>query len=360
MSGVWSQGGEGQWRPLTATGFVSEADLHGLIEGTPAMLPLAGAPRLAIIGREVRCGREWADLLAVEVETGRPVVIEIKLAANTDRRRALTQVLGYAAHLRRLDGKGLNAVLQDYLRKQDLASVTHAAKVAAEVDADLTFDETAFELQFEDALADGRLRAVIVLDEAPPDLVDLVGYLQEVTGDRLTLDLVVVTAYKIAGQRILVPQLVEPDRTQVTAELAGISKPTSRSEIVPGADEFAKQIETAPPDQQPELRRLLRWARDLEAERLTRLFTSIGKGRWVLNLRLPGQDRGMMSIWNEKGLFVSPYRSVFEQEAPIALGKLDELIPGEIGRGNYLKGGCGEEVLRLLREAYVEARDGRA
>ncbi|MEU4390197.1 hypothetical protein [Kribbella sp. NPDC023855] len=331
-----------------------------MIEGTPGMLPLAGAPRLAIIGREVRCGREWADLLAVEVETGRPVVIEIKLAANTDRRRALTQVLGYAAYLRRLDGKGLNTVLQDYLRKQELASVTHAAKVAAEVDADLTFDETAFELQFEDALADGRLRAVIVLDEAPPDLVDLVGYLQEVTSDRLALDLVVVTAYQIAGQRILVPQLVEPDRTQVTAELAGTSKPTSRSEIVPGAEEFAKQIETAPPDQRSELRRLVQWARELEAEQLAKLFTSVGKGRWVLNLRLPGQARGMLSIWNEKGLSVSPYRSVFEQEAPNTLDKLDKLIPGEIGRGNYIRGGCGEDVLRLLREAYVEARDSRA
>jgi hypothetical protein len=107
MAGVWSLGGEGRWRPLTATGFVSEADLHDLIEETPAMLPLAGAPRLAIVGKEVNCGRERADLLAVEVETGRPVVIEIKLASNTDRRRSLTQVLSYAAHLRRLDGDGL-------------------------------------------------------------------------------------------------------------------------------------------------------------------------------------------------------------------------------------------------------------
>ncbi|TCO18458.1 hypothetical protein EV652_1152 [Kribbella steppae] len=112
MAGVWSLGGEGRWRPLTATGFVSEADLHGLIGETPAMLPLAGTPRLAIVGKEVNCGRERADLLAVEVETGRPVVIEIKLASNTDRRRSLTQVLGYAAYLRRLDARGLNTVLR--------------------------------------------------------------------------------------------------------------------------------------------------------------------------------------------------------------------------------------------------------
>jgi hypothetical protein len=330
-----------------------------LIEETPAMLPLAGAPRLAIVGREVRCGREKADLLAVEVETGRPVVIEIKLASNTDRRRALTQVLGYAAYLRRLNSSGLTAVLQSYLSERNHVSIAHAAKAAAEADADLSFDEATFQAQLEDALADGRLRAVIVLDEAPPDLVDLVGYLQDVTSDRLALDLVVVKAFKVAGQRILVPQLVEPDRTQVTAELAGTDTPTSQSEVVSGSEEFSKTIDTAPSAQQPELRRLLQWARGLESDGLTVLFTSIGKGRWVLNLRLPGQSRGMVSIWNEKGLFVSPYRSVFEQEAPVALDKLDELIPGEIGRGNYIEGGCGEDVLQLLKEAYIEARDSR-
>jgi hypothetical protein len=96
------------------------------------MLPLAGAPRLAIVGKEVICGRERADLLAVEVETGRPVVPEIKLASNTDRRRSLTQVLGYAAYLRRLNGAGLNAVLRGYLDKHGYVSIADAAKSAAE------------------------------------------------------------------------------------------------------------------------------------------------------------------------------------------------------------------------------------
>lgn len=76
MTGVWAKDGKNRWRLLTATGFVSEAELHHLIEETPAMLPLAGAPTLAIVGREVICGRERADLVAIEVDTGRPVIIE--------------------------------------------------------------------------------------------------------------------------------------------------------------------------------------------------------------------------------------------------------------------------------------------
>src|SRR5690349_9840487 len=103
MAGVWAQDPDGGWRALTTTGFDNEAALHDLIEQTPTMLPLAGNTTLAILGREVACGRERADLLAVEVETGRLVVIEVKLATSTDRRQSLTQVLGYAAYLRRLD-----------------------------------------------------------------------------------------------------------------------------------------------------------------------------------------------------------------------------------------------------------------
>lgn len=358
MPGVWAKGTESSWRRLTATGFVSEAELHGLIEQTPAMLPLAGTSTLAIVGKEVACGRERADLIAIEVETGRPVIIEVKLAANTDRRQALTQVLGYASYLRRLDTNGLNTVLRGYLTKHGYASIAHAAKAAAQ--ADPAFDDEAFQARFTDSLSDGRIRAVLVLDSAPADLVDLVGYLQEVTSDRLALDLVVVTAYEVAGQRILVPQLIEPDRTQVTAQLAGTGKPSSPGEIVPGTAEFAASIDAAPSNQQPKLRHLLAWAIKLEQDGLATLFTSIGKGRWVLNPRLPGQTRGMVSLWNDRGAYLSPYRTVFAQEAPAALAALDTKVPRQIGQGNYIRTEINDELLELLRNAYVEARASQA
>ncbi len=102
MTGIWSEAEDG-WRPLAPVGFSQEKELHDLIERSPGMLPLAGSPRLVVLGREVRCGTGWADLIAVEADSGVPVVIEIKLASNADRRAVLTQVLGYAAYLRRLD-----------------------------------------------------------------------------------------------------------------------------------------------------------------------------------------------------------------------------------------------------------------
>jgi hypothetical protein len=115
-------------------------------------------------------------------------------------------------------------------------------------------------------------------------------------------------------------QLVEPDRTQVTAQLAGSGKPSIATEIVPGATEFAASIATAPLAQQPQLRRLLEWARELEQSGLAALYTSIGKGRWVLNPRLPGQARAMVTIWNDnKAAYLSPYRTVLAEQAPEAL-----------------------------------------
>jgi hypothetical protein len=348
MSGIWSLR-DGVWQPQASVSFAQERELHDLVERTPGMLPLAGAPRLVMLGREVRCGSGFADLIAVEAETGRPVVIEIKLSSNADRRQVLTQVLGYAAFLRRLDGPGFQALVASHLGH---ASVAAAARLANQ---DPGFDESAFDSLLADALTDGRLRCVIVIDSAPAELVELIGYLQEVTNDRLSLDLITVTAYDIDGRRILVPQLVEPDRSQVTASTAGTSARPNLTTIVKGWEPFADSIDHAPPESQEGLRRLLAWARELEAAHLAVLYTSTGKGRWVLNPRLPGQERGMVVVWNEKGPSLSPYRTVFEQEAPDTLRELDVALPGQIGKGNYIKADYTAAVLSLLRGAYQEA-----
>lgn len=51
--------------------------------------------------------------------------------------------------------------------------------------------------------------------ETPPgELVQVVGYLQSVT-DKIGIDLVAVSAYTVAGSRVLVPQRV--DRAAVAA-----------------------------------------------------------------------------------------------------------------------------------------------
>src|SRR5258708_34882122 len=78
---IWAADPEGRRRPLSRAGFPGEASLHDLVAKAPQMLPLAGSPRLTVLGREVRLGEGSADLLAVE-SSGRLVIIEIKLAGN--------------------------------------------------------------------------------------------------------------------------------------------------------------------------------------------------------------------------------------------------------------------------------------
>jgi hypothetical protein len=43
----------------------------------------------------------------------------------------------------------------------------------------------------------------------------------------------------------------------------------------------------------------------------------------------------------------------------LALAKLDMLVPNQIGQGNYLKADYDDQLLTLLREAYVESRRNR-
>jgi RecB family endonuclease NucS len=73
------------------------------VEEAPQMLPLAGSPQLTVLGREVRLGSGYADLVAVD-STGRLVIIEVKLAGNAESRGAVVaQVLSYAGYLQGLD-----------------------------------------------------------------------------------------------------------------------------------------------------------------------------------------------------------------------------------------------------------------
>ena len=80
MNAIWGTDLNGRWLPLAPTAYLAEAELHDLVRDAPQMLPLAGTPRLTVLGREVRLGSGYADLLAVE-STGRLVVIEVKLSA---------------------------------------------------------------------------------------------------------------------------------------------------------------------------------------------------------------------------------------------------------------------------------------
>src|SRR3954453_15673404 len=129
MTPIWQNDGTA-WHLLAPSGFPNEAALHGLVEDAPQTLPLAGSPSLVILGREVKLGRNFADLIAME-RSGRLVVIEIKLAYNAEARQAvIAQILTYTAYLRGLDVTTLERdILGTHLRQRNYESLAHAAEL---------------------------------------------------------------------------------------------------------------------------------------------------------------------------------------------------------------------------------------
>jgi len=349
VTALWRNDGSG-WGLLVPRGFLDEAALHELVEEAPQLLPLSGSPQMVVVGREVPLGGGYADLVAVE-RSGRMAVIEVKLARNSEARRAVVaQVLTYAAFLHGMDVLTLEReVLHPELRKRGYDSLANALVAS---DQEGSFNAHEFSEALAENLASGAFRLVLVLDDAPAELVRLVGYLEAVGGN-LVIDLVTVTAYDVDGTKVMVPQRVEPERVAVEQRhTAETTQPTGY--LVAGAADFQTSIATAAEKHQPELRRLLDWAISLEHEGLVRLFTYHGKGRKTLLPRLYGDDVGLATIWNDNGAYISVWRSVFERRAPGSITTVEAALGVRIGTGNTVRL-PSDEALGALTEAYRQA-----
>jgi len=320
------------------------------------MLPLAGDPELVVVGREVQLGSGYADLIAVE-STGRLAIVEIKLSKNTEAKRAIVaQTLSYAAYLHGLSYEGLEELLGRHLMDRHFACLSAAASSVVQ---GRPFEESSFVGEVSQNLESGTFRLVFVLDEAPPELVRLAGYLEAIAGE-IAIDLVTVSAYQINGTEVIVPQRVEPDRV-VGEGNSSSAKGATRGRPLgyesPGSEVFEASITAATPEHQPLLRKMLEWARRLEREDLVRLSTYQRGTSTNLLPRVAGAEGGIVTIYNEAGRYamVTMYRSVLERLAPKSLIELEELFaPVPIKQGSAIPG-PDDAALELLTKAYREA-----
>jgi hypothetical protein len=337
---------------MPPTGFPAEAALHRIVEEAPNLLPLSGAPQLTVVGREVALGNGYADLVALE-KTGRVVVIEVKLARNAEARRAVVaQVLAYAAYLHGLSPLALEGeILGSKLRQRGYNTLADAVRA---MDQEGSFDDSAFAEGLKESLAEGRFRLVLVLDDAPDELVRLVGYLEGVA-EKLVIDLITVALYDANGTQVLVPQRVDPE--PVVVEPTGRRAVPRTGHLVEGPSDFEKSIEASPVELRAELKRLYDWARSLEREGLVALYTYHGIAeRTTLLPRLRDERVGLATVWNDRGAKLQVFRSVFERRAPEGLRLIEKLLAegDRIGQGNYVKV-VSDELLAALTQAYREA-----
>ena len=350
MSSIWVSEGDG-WRLLTRAGFPLEAELHALVEKAPEILPLAGSPRLAVVGKEVRLGSGSADLIAVE-PSGRLAVIEVKLARNSEARRAVVaQVLSYASYLHGMDRDHLESVvLSQHLRERGHESLFSAAIEANEEEA--TEDaRRRFEENLDTCLTTGRFRLVIVLDDAPGDLVRLIGYMEEIT-DNLVIDLITVASFDVGDRQVIVPTRVEPERW--TSEYGVSQGGAGDSSDEPGAGAFIGAIDTAPEGSRQFLREVVDWAQGLEHRGLAGLMSFFGAQATVLRIYVTGNRSLVTANFTQASACLQFYRSVFEDRAPTALARIEGVTGLSIGQGTAVRE-LQPGLLPALTAAYEEA-----
>lgn len=351
MTAIWHRSGE-HWKTLSPEGFPNEAALHGLVEEAPQLLPLSGGPRLAVIGREVSLGAGYADLLAVE-STGRLAIIEVKLARNDEARRAIiAQVLTYASYLRGTSRDTLeHEIVGGYLHDHGFGRLDEAMEAAVQ---DGSFDPVEFDAGLRGCLQDGRFRLVLVLDSAPPELVRLVGYLEALGS--LVIDLVTVSSYTVGGEKVMVPQRVDPER--VEAEAQPLAPTKAKGVTTKGSAAFAALVETTQEPKRSVAMRLLQWARELESKGHAHLVSYVAPSGFATLLPyVVGEDVGLVSIYSDGSVQV--WRSVFERRAPGSIASVEAAIaPVPLGQGRSVKEPA-TEVLAAWTAAYAEAASQR-
>ena len=196
------------------------------------------------------------------------------------------------------------------------------------------------------------------MDDAPEELATLVGHLESVT-DGLLVDLIAVSAYKVNGSQVVIPQRVGAEQPVNGSGNEGSSLSRPKGRLVEGGIDFAAAIEEAPREHRNELRRLYEWAVRLEQEGLVRLQTYHGVARrWTLLPRLPTEKAGLVTTWDEGGAYNQFWRSVFERRAPGSLPRVEQVAPVRLGQGNTSRG-VSDELLEALTDAYREAASGK-
>jgi len=353
MSGVWIKNEDG-WKTAASQKFGLEKDLHQLAEENIQMLPLAGSPNLVVIGSEVSLGSGWADLLAVET-TGRPVIIEVKLARNAEARRAIVaQALSYAAWLRGSKVEDLErGPLRGYLGKQGHGSILEAVQAQ---DQQSEVDAGAFAETMQDYLSSGAFRLVLLLDETSVELERIVAYLDAVTRKAITIDLITVSRFAMGGAEVALPQRVALDLDEQAADSPTKPHASAQGVLSDGTEAFEASLAGVEDADRKVFRRLLRWADELATLPGVRLYTYRGKNgdRFTLLPRFTTDKAGLMTIWNDNGKpSVSLWRSVFERRAPNAIAKVEEINGKEIGKGSAATA-ITPELLNALTDAYRE------
>ena len=239
-------------------------------------MPLAGLPRLTVLGSEVRLGNGYADILAVE-PTGRPAIIEVKLARNPEARKEIvSQVLAYAAFLRGMSVEGLE---QGLLGKGSAVASSGSILGAVQaLDQEGAVDADTFTASLQEYLSQGNFRLVLVLDEISAELERIVAYLDAITVHALTIDVITLNIYEVNDVTVALPQRVSPDlsATPLSTTTGRAKSPGSRGDLTDAQMYSGIRWQKLQGNLERTLDMLVEWAEQLSSLPNVRLFTFTG------------------------------------------------------------------------------------
>ena len=362
MAGIWINSGtdEAGWTLGAPRPFPDEKTLHGLIAENPQLLPLAGSPQLTILGSEVQLGAGYADILAVE-PSGRPAIIEVKLAKNSEARRAIvSQVLAYAAFLQGLTVESLEQVnLQAHLSKAGYGSILKAVQAN---DQDEEVDADSFTNSLQGFLDHGNFRLVLVLDDTSDELERILAYLDAMTIQALTIDLITMRVYEVNGAQVALPQPVVLDlnttRAQIESRGSGSTAPRPTTQKLvrsEGSEAFRNSIASAS-ERRAEYDKLIAWAEEIAKLPGVSLVSTLGKQTSLKPIIWP-EDSGLVNISSRSPDSPPTFkveRTVFVRRSPNSLAVIERKFPSvEIRGGNAIT--ISDEILDALTAAYREA-----
>ena len=157
---------------IEKTAYSAELDLQRFIYANPELLPIADIKQgveFLVLDKETPTRSGPIDLLGVDSD-GEIYIVETKLFRNADKRKALAQVLDYGA-----------ALWSSYQDPEAFLRMLNQRASQAKRDLDRLLEDrfgSAEEVLdgMRETISSGAFRFVILMDAAPPDLKELVRY----------------------------------------------------------------------------------------------------------------------------------------------------------------------------------------
>jgi hypothetical protein len=215
-------------KPIPPSGFALEKDLEALIETCPSALNGdADVATIRFVARQVRLGAGIADVVLLDSDM-RLTLVEVKRGENAQaRREVIGQAFDYVSALAEMTFEEVDGAMDGAL----------ASAIATFVDPAPLDENTAVaidDLRRSCAanLRLGKIRVAVVVDEAPPDLLRIVGYLARRSG--LDIRLATLARYVLEDGRIaVVPRLLVGSIGPREAEATDGATPQAYSDSLP-------------------------------------------------------------------------------------------------------------------------------